>query len=171
MTNKLSFHPAHEGEGGFSHGAVELVARALAVELASAVEAKVATSAVGVGGGAGAAVGLAEEGAAAALASEALLTATPDLADVEAVCVLGDQESANECFEPVRDIGVSEARRNVSERIDGTAKDLQQARVGRHAPSPGNEGNRRASAAPTFFLFRNRNSKARRVPLTAVSLI
>ena len=36
MTNKLSFHPAHEGEGGFSHGAVELVARALAVELAGA---------------------------------------------------------------------------------------------------------------------------------------
>ena len=131
-----------EAGGGHEEGAVVVVAGALAVELASAVEAKVATSAVRVGGGASTAVGLAEEGAAAALASEALLTATPDLADVEAVRVLGDEEGANKCFEPVRDRGASEEGKSVSESIGGSSQFLQKAHLGRDDPRACRKGPR-----------------------------
>lgn len=130
------------GRGGFSYGAVELVARALAVELASAVEAEVATSAVGVGGGASTAVGLAEEGAAAALTSEAVLAAAPDLTDVEAVRVLGDEEGANKCFEPMRNRGASEEGKSVSESIGGSSQLLQKVHLGRDDPRACRKGPR-----------------------------
>jgi len=74
------------------------VAGALAIKLASAVE-DVTLDAVGHGGVL-ATVRLAEEGAAARLASEAVLAA-PNVADQQAVGVMADEDSGEKALEPV----------------------------------------------------------------------